>query len=369
MKIRMARQKQLWINLKMNYPNAMVDIGKIVLGERSRKKTSGNKRQQKDFSIAACALLKSGGAVVRMESEDKNRGFGKHGIGRDTEQVLGACTETGQHFTGMQQQRHSLLLVKTWSCRDPEQKSAATKLRTCSLSTGLSRRSFTSVVSLTPSDTAVFLREKESCAEHCDESGPSAKRALLNFDGGAKESPLSTEEHHIQDAAAKFAERDKLMAGEVLDFTETTRIEFKNFSTESILEHIRKTLPKYVSAFANTQGGYFFFGVDDESHKVIGSHSKVERKALVKTVADTMGSMPVHHFCGSQAGTQFQTYVLSIYEEAGGLQGYVCAVVEPLCCAVFHDNPDSRMATDAAVERLSVRKWTEFLTHADPGFL
>ncbi|XP_074449603.1 schlafen family member 5-like [Larus michahellis] len=221
---------------------------------------------------------------------------------------------------------------------------------------------------MTPSDTAVFLGEKESCAGHRDGSGPSAKKPLLNFGGGAKETPLSTEEHHIQDAAAKFSERDKLMAGEVLDFTETTRIEIKNLSTESILEYIRKTLPKYVSAFANTQVGFFFFfGVDDESREVIGSHSEAERKALVKTVADTVGSMPVHHFCGSKAGAQFQTYILSIYEEAGGLQGYVYAArVEPFCCTLFHDNPHSRVATDATAERLSVRKWTEFMTQADP---
>lgn len=305
---------------------------------------------------------------MRIESKDKNRCFGK----LDTEQVLRAgsrCAETRQSFTGMQQQRHSLLLVKTGGCRDPERKSATTKLRICSLSSGLSHRSFTSVVPMTPSDTAVFLGEKESCAGHRDGSGPSAKKPLLNFGGGAKETPLSTEEHHIQDAAAKFSERDKLMAGEVLDFTETTRIEIKNLSTESILEYIRKTLPKYVSAFANTQVGFFFFfGVDDESREVIGSHSEAERKALVKTVADTVGSMPVHHFCGSKAGAQFQTYILSIYEEAGGLQGYVYAArVEPFCCTLFHDNPHSRVATDATAERLSVRKWTEFMTQADPG--
>ncbi|KGL96388.1 Schlafen family member 11, partial [Charadrius vociferus] len=362
---------QLRIILKTNYADTVVDIGKIALGEGSRKKTSDNKkREQKKLSIAVCALLNSGGGVVRMESEDSDYCFGKHSLGLDIEQVLRACigcTETSKYFTWMQQQSHLLLFVKTWSCGGPEEKSPATKPRICSLSTGLSCRSITSVVTMTSSEAAEFLREKESCAKRHDENRPRAKKALLNFDGGSKETPLSIEERNIQDAAARFLERDRLMVGEVLDFTETTHIEFKNFSTKNILEYIGRTLPKYVSAFANTQGGYLFFGVDDESHKVVGSHSEVEKEALEKTVAKTMGSMLVHHFCGSQAGVQFKTYVLSVCDEAEGLQGYVCAVrVEPFCCAVFHDNPDSWMVTNDTIERLSVKKWVEFMTDADP---
>ncbi|NXT41961.1 SLN13 protein, partial [Pelecanoides urinatrix] len=363
------QEGQLLINLKTNYPDMVVDIKKIVLGERSRKKNSGNqKRQCKELSIAVCALLNSGGGVVRMESEDKNYRFQEHNIGLDIEESLRGCidcTKTSEYFTWMQQQSHLLLFVKTWSCGDPEQKSASTKPRICSLSTGLSRRSFTSVVRMTSSDAAEFLREKESCAKHRDENGPSAKKALLNFGGGAQET-RSTEERNIQDAAARFLKRDKLMVGEVLDFTETTHIEFKNFSTENILEYIRKTLPNYVSAFANTQGGYLFFGVNDNS-EVVGSHSKVEKEALEKTVADTIGSMRIHHFCGSQAGVQFKTYILSVYGTAEHLQGYVCAVrVEAFCCAVFHDNPESWIVAGDRIERLSVRKWTELMTDADP---
>lgn len=70
---------------------------------------------------------------------------------------------------------------------------------------------------MTSSDAAGFLREKESCAKRRDEDGPSAKKALLNFDGGAKETPLNTEECNIHVATARFLKRDKLMVGEVLD--------------------------------------------------------------------------------------------------------------------------------------------------------
>uniref|UniRef100_A0A8C3EWR1 Uncharacterized protein n=1 Tax=Corvus moneduloides TaxID=1196302 RepID=A0A8C3EWR1_CORMO len=36
--------------------------------------------KQKVFSIAVCALLNSGGRIVRMESEDRNYCFWEHGI-------------------------------------------------------------------------------------------------------------------------------------------------------------------------------------------------------------------------------------------------------------------------------------------------
>lgn len=68
---------------------------------------------------------------------------------------------------------------------------------------------------MTSSDAAGFLRRKESCAKCHNENGPSAEKALLNFDGGAKETPLNTEECNIQDAIARFLKRDKLIVGEV----------------------------------------------------------------------------------------------------------------------------------------------------------
>uniref|UniRef100_A0A8C0ICD9 Schlafen GTPase-like domain-containing protein n=1 Tax=Bubo bubo TaxID=30461 RepID=A0A8C0ICD9_BUBBB len=126
-------------------------------------------------------------------------------------------------------------------------------------STGLSCRPFTSVVPGTSSDAAGFLRRERGCAKLCGGSGPSAKKALAT-------SKMSL---------PGLSKRDKVVGGEVLDSTETTHTEFKNF-TEDILEYIRKTLPNYVSAF---------------------------KEALEKTVADTMGAVLVHHFCSSQAVT------------------------------------------------------------------
>ncbi|NXK43220.1 SLN13 protein, partial [Piprites chloris] len=358
-----------------NYADVVVDIGKMLVGESCRKKmTSLNqKRQRRDLSRAVCALLNSGGGIVRMESEERNYCFQEHGIGLDIENSLRDCigsNEISEYFTWMQEGSNLLLFVKTWSCGSLEQESAeATKPHLCSLSTGLFYRSGTSVFPVKSREAPGFLRGKESSARCNNANWLSAKRARPSFFGGANETPLNIQEHDIQDAAARFIKRDKVLVGEVLGFTETTHIEFKEYSTKSILEYMSKNLPKYVSAFANTEGGYLFFGVDDNG-KVTGTHSNVEKEALKQAVAETIHSMSVYHSCGSEAlGVQFQTHTLDVYDQAGCSQGYICAVhIERSCCPVFHGDPESWMVMDGKIERLRAGKWMELMTAADPAF-
>uniref|UniRef100_A0A8C5X1K9 SLN13 protein n=1 Tax=Malurus cyaneus samueli TaxID=2593467 RepID=A0A8C5X1K9_9PASS len=347
-----SRCSQLLIDLNTNYPDVVVDIGKICLGKNSRKKSSSIQKSKRNvLSIAVYALLNSGGGIVRMESEDRNYCFQEHGIGEDIERSLRDCVsgnKTSEYFTWMQKGSNLLLFVKTWSCGGPEQGSAATKPRLCSLSTGLFYRSDTSVYPMTSTEAVAFLRKKSRAKCH-NENGLSTKRARVTFN-----------------AAARFMKRDKVLVGEVLGFTETMHIEFKEYSTKNILEYIKRCLPKYVSAFANTEGGYLFFGVDDDG-KVTGTHSNVEKEALEQTAADAIGSTSVHHFCGSGAGVQFQTHILDVYDRAGCSQGCVCAVrIEPSCCPVFNGDPESWMVTGHKIERLSISKWMKLMTAADP---
>ncbi|KFV69557.1 Schlafen family member 13, partial [Dryobates pubescens] len=358
-----------------NYADVVVDIEKIgrSFKKKTREKTEKKKEEkkssvsrqklQKELPIAVCALLNSGGGIVRMQTED-NYSFKKHGVGEDIEERFKFIdlVQFSDYFTWMQQRNHLLLFVKTWSCGGLEQETETTKARICSLSTGLFLRSNTSVLSLTSGQAAEFLRKR--CDRERDENGPSAKRRQRNFDGGARDTTWTIEEHNIQDAVGKFLEREELKFGEVLDFTETKHIEFKNFATESIFKRMKEALPKYISAFANTDGGYLIFGVDDNS-TVVGCLPGVEKEALESTVASTVASMRVHHFCGSRAGVQFETHVLRVRGHAES--SYVCAVrVEPFCCAVFGGQPESWMVAGEEIEELSVERWTELMTAADP---
>ncbi|XP_068010601.1 schlafen family member 13-like [Melanerpes formicivorus] len=370
-----SQEGKLLVNLKTNYADVVVDIEKI--GKSFKKKTkekAGKKKEEKKSSvsrqkllrelpIAVCALLNSGGGIVRMETED-NYSFKQHGVGEDIEDRFKFIdlTQFSEYFTWMQQRNHLLLFVKTWSCGGLEQETGTRKARICSLSTGLFLRSNTSVLALTSGQAAEFLRER--CDRERDENGPQAKKGRGNFDGVARDTTWTIEEHNIQDAVGKFLEREELMSGEVLDFTETKHIEFKNFATESIFKRMKEALPKYISAFANTDGGYLIFGVDDNS-TVVGCLPGVEKEALERTVASTVASMRVHHFCGSRAGVQFETHILRVCGQAES--SYVCAVrVEPFCCAVFGGQPESWMVAGEEIEELSVERWMELMTAADP---
>ncbi|NXU88336.1 SLN13 protein, partial [Xiphorhynchus elegans] len=366
------QDEQLLIDLNTNYADVMVHVGKVVLGESFRKNTSRKlKRQVRDISIAVCALLNSGGGIVRMESEDRNYRFQNHAIGIDIETSLRNCIDgkkTHEYFAWMQQGSDLLLFVKTWSCGGLEQGSAeTTKARLCSLSTGLFYRSGTSVLPLKSSEVRDFLGRKGSSAKGHNENGSSSRRARQSYCDRANEAPLNIQEHDIQDAAARFIRRGKVQIGEVLGFTETTHIEFKQYGTESISEYIKRNLPRYVSAFANTEGGYLFFGVDNNG-KVAATHSNMKKEVLEQAVAETMSSVSVCHSCGSEAlGVQFQTHFVDVCDQAGCLQGYVCAVhIEQSCCPVFHGDPESWMVVDGKIERLKAGKWVELMTAADP---
>lgn len=102
--------------------------------------------------------------------------------------------------------------------------------------------------------------------------------------------------------------------------------------------------------------------------KSLGHIVTWEKETLEQTVANAIAATSVHHFCGSGAGVQFQTHVLGVYDQAGCLQGYVCAVhAEESCSPVFNGDPKSWMVMGDKIERLSIRKWIELMTAADPG--
>ncbi|XP_038014379.1 schlafen family member 12-like, partial [Motacilla alba alba] len=211
-------------------------------------------------------------------------------------------------------------------------------------------RSGTLVYSVTSREAPAFLRKK-NCAKCHNENGLTLKRAHLSFDGEAKETPLNIQEHNIQDTVARFIKKDEVLIVEVLPFREATDIEFKECSAKSsLLIHQKKSLPKYISAFTKTEGGYLFFGVDDNT-KVTGTHSNIKKVALEQTVADAVSSMCAHHFCGSGAGVQIQMHILGVYDQAGCSQGYACAMhIELSCCSVSDGDPQSWMVLSTVRE-------------------
>ena len=69
-----AQQQKIWVNLATKYPEVVLCVGKICFGEKARKKIPKNSKQDQKCTLACavCALLNSGGGVVKAEIENES---------------------------------------------------------------------------------------------------------------------------------------------------------------------------------------------------------------------------------------------------------------------------------------------------------
>ncbi|XP_061031970.1 protein SLFN14 [Eubalaena glacialis] len=347
--------ESLKMDTEMLYPEIIVEVGKVTLGEENRKKMTNSylKRTENSKIIqATCALLNSGGGVIEAEIDDKTYSYRFHGLGQDLETSFQKLLPSGsQKYLDYMQQGHNLMIfVKSWS---PDVFSLP--LRICSLRSNLFQRAVTSTVNLSASSALELLREKQSRAER----GRSKVQELHSQKALDK---YIQEEEDMRMCASEFVKKDKLMYKEKLDFSESTHVELKRFTTKKIVPRIKEMLPHYVSAFANTHGGYLIIGVDDKSKEVFGcKREKVNPELLKKEIENCIEKLPTFHFCCEKPKVNFTTKILNVYQK-DVLYGHVCVVhVEPFCCVVFTEAPDSWVIRDNSVTRLTAEQWVAMM--------
>uniref|UniRef100_A0A674K9E2 Protein SLFN14-like n=1 Tax=Terrapene triunguis TaxID=2587831 RepID=A0A674K9E2_9SAUR len=337
-----------------NYPDVVVKVGKLTFGEKSRNKMTDcnlRRKQVGNISRAACALLNSGGGVIKAEVHNEDYNYEEHGIGQDIEKALTELTPSKMlpkyfDFEYMRGKNCVLIFVKSWSS------DGSSSPRICSVRTGLYQRCLTRTDSMSPTEAAQFLKEKEVSArrKRDEETGPRAKKALL--------SDVQLEQN-MYTSAERLYQRDSLCCGEKLHFTESMHVEFKNFATKNILKYIKEILPNYISAFANTQGGFLFIGVDDNGTVVGCTKDKVNINELKEVIENVKGKLPISHFCSSLPGVDLKCKMLNVYDKDQNMYGYVFAVrIQPFCCVVFSETPDSWTVKDNKIVRMTANEWT-----------
>ncbi|CAM4667708.1 unnamed protein product [Lepidochelys olivacea] len=344
------------VDLNTNYADVVVKVEKVTFGEKTRNKMHNTKLKRKQngkISQAACALLNSGGGLVEAEIENECYSYTKDGLGQDIGQSLTELISSKKfenYFEYMQQNNKLFIFVKSWSSE------VLPSPRICSIRTGLYQRSGTSAERTNSGMAAEFLEMKKACDRR--ESDETKQRA---------ETSVLPEHWSIHDSAEDIFNADHLTYGEKLNFTESTHVEFKEFSSKNILKHIEDNLPHYISAFANTQGGYLFIGVDD-GRKVVGcSKENVKTNELCRVIEYVSKKLPISHICNSQAKLNVAHKILPVWDNDGNLRGYLCAVkIKPFCCAVFSDNPDSWILKSDRIERLMTEDWTAMMVATDP---
>ncbi|XP_034349372.1 schlafen family member 9-like [Arvicanthis niloticus] len=361
------------LEVKQSYPDLIIYVGEVTIGEKDRNKMDSEKRRQEKTRIteAACALLNSGGGVIAMQMASKSEHPVE--IGLDLEQSLRElvpASDLQAFFATKQQEDQFYIFVKSWSC-SPEDDS--TKPRICSLASSLYRRFLSSKVAMDSRVAFEFLEDKKRCVKcsPTDDRAPHAKipRAIC-------------QNSFESNQAFEIFQSERLEFGQHLLFCESEFVEFKNFSpeekkkrkrkkkfsTKHAYEYIKDTIPKYISAFANTQGGYLFFGVGDKSKTVQGCQkNKVDRESLKTVANEAISKLPVFHFCSSKDKVSYETRVIDVFKE-GSLYSYLCVIkVEKFCCAVFSEAPVSWMVDkEKGVYSLKTEEWVRMMVDVGP---
>ncbi|KAM5307554.1 schlafen family member 5 [Glossophaga mutica] len=336
----------LEIDLETNFAEYVVNVGEVILGTNARKEMDPHLQRTQDevISQAICALLNSGGGVVKIKIANENYSYAGHGAGLNEHPIFKG------YLDEMQKEDLFFIFVQSWNAK-------TSGVRLATLCSNLYHRHKTSTSVMTSQEALVFLKGKTQAPPSIHSSSLASPQNVQ--DGVQNES-------NIKAFAAALFDRPHLRYLERLNFTKSTHVEFKMFSAD-VSECLINSLPSCVSAFANTEGGYIFWGVHEETLQVVGCEKeRIDLSSLKDSIGSCIRKLPVHHFCSQKHGIKYEIKFLEVHDQ-GALHGYVCAVkVERFCCAVFAKQPSSWQVKDNCVAQLTVKEWVAWMTEADP---
>lgn len=337
----------LKIDLETNFAECVLNAGKVILGEKQRNEMDPHlqKEQNKSILHAICALLNSGGGVIKIEIANEDYDYRSHGVGLKWPPMFQG------YLDEMQQEDQNLffIFVKSWNAK-------ASGVRLATLSTYLYQRHKTSTKKMTSEEALAFLKGKTQPLRNTHASSLSPQNIQ----------DCVQSEDDIKASAATLFAKDSLRYLEELNFTQSTHVKFQMFS-EKELQHFEKNLSRYVSAFANTEGGYIFWGVDEKTRQVIGCEKEKTDLPTKDSIDRCIKKLPVHHFCTQRCAINYAIKFLEVKNQRA-LHGYVCAVkVERFCCAVFAKEPSAWQVKDNRVVWLATQEWATRMIEADPG--
>ncbi|NXG68637.1 SLN13 protein, partial [Baryphthengus martii] len=346
------------------YPELVLSVGKICFGEKARQKIPKHSKQDQKCTLAyaVCALLNSGGGVVKAEIANENYSLERDKIGSDLEGIFRSLLlipDLKKYLDFKQQDNYLLIFIKSWSSENTSSTSA--KPRICSLSTGLYAKCGASLSHMNPTEALLFLKGKQEEARRELSPGPPAK--IRNTEATEGDRDFTNE------TAAELFNRDRLRRGETLTFTESRYVEFKHFATDKFLTRVRELLPQYVAGFANTGGGYLWIGVDDDGRVQGFSSDDEDLDKLNRLIDSIQTKLTLFHFCqsGTSHDVRCECKIFPVSGEAGERCGYVCAIkVHPFTCVAFSEDPESWLVEGGTVRRLRADEWALRMTDADP---
>ncbi|KAL1763687.1 schlafen family member 12-like [Sigmodon hispidus] len=340
----------------------VLSVGEVTFGIKSKEKIKKKRKDIQDHQRipqhtrilrAVCALMNSRGGKVKAHIENQDYDFTKHGIWEDLETSLkGIIPLVHNYLDFYLKGRDIYISVKSCSFD-------TSGVQPATIATNLYKRNGASSVSMDLRTALQFFKEKD----HPGERSPS-QASLLDEQLEEK----VKDEIHVQKKAAAFFDQTTLTEMAEFDFGESKNVEYKSFETDKLIQRVKEALRRTVSAFANTDGGYLFIGLDEKKNQIIGFKAEEsEREELKEEIEKCIRQLPVTHFCEEKQQIKYKCRFIQVLR-AGTVCSYVCALrVERFCCAVFAKKPDSWHVEDSYVKRFSTEEWVKVLMASRPG--
>ncbi|KAH0507079.1 Schlafen family member 12, partial [Microtus ochrogaster] len=345
-----AGDMAITVDLETDYAKLALKVEAITLGEKNRKKLKNQplrKRENENISRAVCALLNSGGGVIKAKTENENFSLPRDGLGLDLEASLCKCLPfVGRHLDFMARGGYLNIFVKPWSLD-------VFGLPICILRTNLYFRSFSSSSEMNAAAALEFLQDLEEVGgRSCVRPEQPASRVC----------PGVEEESDLEDLAAVVFNKTQFQHQEDFPFTRSTHVEVTLLSVKQLRKCIKELIPRNVSAFANTDGGYLFIGLDGNNQQIIGFEAeKSDLVHLESEIEKCIRQLPVTHFCEEQEKIKYTCKFIPVLRQEA-VCSYVCALrVERFCCAVFAAEPESWHVEDSCVKKFTTEEWVKSL--------
>ncbi|XP_077605872.1 schlafen family member 5 isoform X2 [Crocuta crocuta] len=147
------------VDLETNFAECVLNVGKIILGETQRKEMNPElqKKQRENILTAICALLNSGGGVVKAEIENKDYNYEIHGVGLKMPSIFKG------YLDEMQQGELFFIFVRSWNAE-------VSGVRLATLCSNLYHRYRAATDVMDPKEALAFLKGKTQTLRNTDSS-------------------------------------------------------------------------------------------------------------------------------------------------------------------------------------------------------
>ncbi|XP_072325294.1 schlafen family member 13-like isoform X1 [Scyliorhinus torazame] len=353
--------------IETEYPDLVLDAGTSNFGEQYRNSMKNKQLKAMQLNIilrSACALLNSGGGIISLKLLNEDYDYRIDGIGSDIETGLGELVRGAANksfFEFIQQGKTLLIFVQTWCSGIINGNEKLPQLT--AIKSNAYKRSYSRTIQMTPLELENFLKRGTKPVGNSDNSEEDSDSSTEPVQ---KKRSLSPEYETIKSPQCML-DRTQFQYGEILGFTESRCVEFKEFSGDRFLERIKEVLPKCISAFANTNGGFLIIGVKDTERKVVGCGQFIEDPGCFEElISSTVQKLNTVHTCTTGKDIKYRLHVARVMEDSKQSSFLLILHVKQFCCGVFTDSPDCWKVENGQIKRIEPDEWTKTLLTTDP---